>query len=703
MSRLRRRFDYRLGLIKHYYLILGDWVFILPYLESGPVYGQAQSANPSITAYKYYLIMENIVRNFDINPFILTVLTTLSVVMSGCGTSKTENSLDNQAIWPELSPPPTHNDKVEQRVEKLLAQMSLEQKVGQMTQAEITWVTPEEVKKYHLGSVLNGGGSFMNGKRHAPVKEWVEYMDNIYDASMDTSDGGLAIPVTYGIDAVHGNNKFGRATIFPHNIGLGAANNPELLKRIGEVTALEVLVTGIDWTFAPTLAVVRDDRWGRTYEGYSEDPEIVAQYARAMVEGIQGTAGDASFLDDHHVYATAKHWVGDGGTVDGIDQGDNTMSEQDLSRLQAAAYFPALEAGIQSVMASHSTWEGIRMHAQGHLINDVLKGKLKFDGFVIGDWNAHQKVKGCTITDCPKAINAGVDMMMVVEDYKEFIATTIQHVKDGTIPMSRIDDAVRRILRVKIRSGLFEKGRPSSRPYAGKAELMGAEAHRDVARQAVRESLVLLKNNNNILPLDRKQNILVAGDGADNFAKQMGGWTISWQGEENTRADFPGASSILDGIRSAVESAEGTLQVNEAGKYQSKPDVAIVVFGESPYAEWYGDVQTLAYKPFSKKDVQLLERLKGEGIPVVSVFISGRALWMNKEINASDAFVAAWLPGSEGKAVADVLFKKNDGSVNHDFKGKLSFSWPKRASQLILNRGDLNYDPLFCLWLRSNV
>ncbi|MFT7561804.1 MAG: beta-glucosidase, partial [Flavobacteriales bacterium] len=597
--------------------------------------------------------------------------------------------------WPTLKQPPTYNAEVEQRVADLLSQMSLAQKVGQMTQAEITWVKPEEVKKYHLGSVLNGGGTFLHGKRHAPVQDWVDYMDVLYDASMDTSDGGLAIPMTYGIDAVHGNNKFGSATIFPHNIGLGAARNPELLKQIGQITAIEVLVTGIDWTFAPTLAVVRNDRWGRTYEGYSEDPKIVAQYAKAMTEGVQGVPGEDSFLDDHHVYATAKHWVGDGGTVDGVDQGNTVLSEADLVRLQAAGYFPSLEAGIQSVMASHNGWHGEKLHGHQYLINDVLKGKLKFDGFVVGDWNAHANVKGCTADSCAQAVNAGIDLFMVVEDYKAFIDNTMADVKSGVIPESRIDDAVSRILRVKIRAGLFEKGRPSSRPYAGKAELMGSEAHRDVARQAVRESLVLLKNNNSTLPLNPSKNILVAGDGADNMAKQAGGWTISWQGTELVKEDFVGASTILDGIRSTVEAANGSIEHVVNGEYTSKPDAAIVVFGEKPYAEWFGDVKTLAYSALSDSDAKLLEKLKADGIPVVGVFLSGRPMWVNRELNASDAFVAAWLPGSEGKAVADVLFSTADGQVQHDFKGKLSYSWPKKASQNILNIGDANYDPLF--------
>lgn len=613
-------------------------------------------------------------------------------------TTKADNTMSTNTDiqnWPTLTHAVKKDQAVEAQVEAWLAKMTLEQKVGQMTQAEITWVTPEEVKNLHLGSVLNGGGSFLHGKRHAHVDEWVAYMDGIYDASMDTSDGGLAIPVTYGIDAVHGNNKFGHATIFPHNIGLGATRNPTLMFEIGRISALEVLATGIDWTFAPTLAVTRDDRWGRTYESYSENPELVAELGKALVEGVQGIPNTDSFLSNEHVYATAKHWVGDGGTNKGVDQGDNIMTENDLIELQASAYFPTIESGVQSIMASHNAWMGDKLHGHKYLLTEVLKDRLGFDGFIIGDWNAHGNVKGCTVQSCPQAVNAGLDMFMVVEDYEGFINNTVRDVKDGIIPMSRIDDAVRRILRVKIRSGLFEKGRPSSRPYAGKRELMGSEAHREVARQAVRESLVLLKNNDQTLPINPKQHILVAGDGADSMAKQSGGWTISWQSTEITKDDFEGATTLLDGFKGTVADAGGTLEYSVDGQFEQKPDVAIVVFGESPYAEWYGDADTLAYKPYTSQEVDMLKALKAQDIPVVSVFLSGRPLWVNREINASDAFVAAWLPGSEGKAVADVLFSHSDGEVNHDFKGKLSFSWPKRASQVVLNVGDADYDPLF--------
>ena len=624
------------------------------------------------------------------------VFSAISTLLLSACTHRSATLTDyNHAVWPRVVAPSVGETDIERSIDALLARMSLEEKVGQMTQAEITWAGPEDVHKYHLGSLLNGGGSFLHGKRAASVAEWLAFMDDIYDASMDTSDGKQAIPITYGIDAVHGNNKFGQATIFPHNIGLGATRNRALLRRIGEITALEVLVTGIDWTFAPTLAVARDDRWGRTYESYSEDPQLVARLGAAMVEGLQGEAHDAHFLGVDKVYASAKHWLGDGGTLGGRDQGDTRLSEAELRDLQASAYFPALASGVQSVMASHNSWLGDKLHGHHYLLQTVLKDRLGFDGFVVGDWNAHGNVPGCRADSCAQAINAGIDLFMVVEDYPAFIANTLADVRAGRVAESRIDDAVRRILRVKFRSGLFDKGRPSERALSAKTELMGSAEHRAVAAQAVRESLVLLKNNGQLLPLSRKTKVLVAGDGADNLAKQCGGWTISWQGNDVQNHELPGATSILDGIREQVEAAGGQVQHASDGRYTVKPDVAIVVYGEEPYAEWYGDIPSLDYSPGDERDAQLLEKLKAEGIPVVSVFLSGRPLWVNRELNASDAFVAAWLPGSEGAAVADLLFRQTDGRVNADFTGRLSFSWPGQPSQTPLNLGDRDYEPLF--------
>ncbi len=597
--------------------------------------------------------------------------------------------------WPSVRSAVPIDSALERQVSDLLSRMTLEQKVGQIVQAEIQNVTPADVREFHLGSVLNGGGSFPNRDKASSVAAWVAMADAFYDASMDTADGGIAIPVIWGTDAVHGHNNVRGATLFPHNIGLGATRDPALIQRIGEVTALEVAATGIDWTFAPTLAVVRDDRWGRTYEGYAEDPEIVRQYAGRMVTGLQGSASSPSFLRAPHVVATAKHFIGDGGTVRGVDQGNNLSTEQQLLDIHGQGYLSALEAGVQTVMASFNSWQGEKVHGKRYLLTEVLKQRLGFDGYVIGDWNGHAQVPGCSNDSCPQAINAGVDMFMVPEDWKAFITNTLRQVLAGEIPESRVDDAVRRILRVKARAGMFTAGRPSSRPHAGDASLVGAAAHRDLARQAVRASLVLLKNTGGILPLPRNLNVLVAGDGANNVSKQSGGWSITWQGTEVTNEDFAGATSIFAGIETAVTAGGGTATLSVNGSFDQRPDVAIVVFGENPYAEGQGDLESLDFSATQGEALVLLRRLKQQGIPVVSVFLSGRPLWVNPELNASTAFVAAWLPGSEGGGVADVLFRNDDGNGNFDFSGKLSFSWPKDPSQTALNRNDPNYEPLF--------
>lgn len=597
--------------------------------------------------------------------------------------------------WPQVAWPLAEDAALEQRITDLMATMTVEEKVGQLVQGDIASITPDDVRTYRLGSILAGGNSDPGGRYDASPAEWLALADAFYDASMDTSQGGKAIPVIFGIDAVHGQSNIVGATLFPHNIGLGAARNPDLLRRIGEVTALETRVTGMEWAFAPTVAVPQDDRWGRSYEGYSESPEIVASYAGAMVEGLQGKVGTPGFLDGRHVIASVKHFLGDGGTTDGKDQGDTKISEADLVRIHGAGYPPAIAAGAQTVMASFNSVNGEKMHGNKPYLTDALKGRMQFGGFVVGDWNGHGQVKGCTNTGCPATINAGLDMAMASDSWKGFYETTLAAVKAGTISQARLDDAVRRILRVKFRLGLFEAGKPSSRAVGGQFALLGAPEHRAVARQAVRESLVLLKNAGGVLPLSPKQRILVAGDGANDVGKQAGGWTLNWQGTGTTRKDFPNADTIFEGIAQQAKAAGGEAILAIDGKYTHKPDVAVVVFGENPYAEFQGDLQTLLYKPGDDSDLQLIRRLKAEGIPVVAVFLSGRPLWMNREINAADAFVVAWLPGSEGAGIADVLLRKADGSVQHDFKGKLSFSWPRTAVQYANNVGQEGYDPLF--------
>ncbi|WP_372486433.1 exo 1,3/1,4-beta-D-glucan glucohydrolase [Stenotrophomonas sepilia] len=597
--------------------------------------------------------------------------------------------------WPEVTWPLAADPALEKRITDLMAGMTVEDKVGQLVQGDIASVTPDDVRRYRLGSILAGGNSDPGGRYDASPAEWLALADAFYDASMDTSKGGKAIPLLFGIDAVHGQSNIIGATLFPHNIGLGATRNPELLRQIGGITALETRVTGMEWTFAPTVAVPQDDRWGRTYEGYSESPDVVASYAAAMVEGLQGRVGTPEFLDGRHVIASVKHFLGDGGTTDGKDQGDTRISESDLVRIHAAGYPPAIAAGAQTAMASFNSVNGEKMHGHRHYLTDVLKGRMNFGGFVVGDWNGHGQVKGCTTTDCPATINAGLDMAMASDSWKGFYETTLAAVKDGRITPQRLDDAVRRILRVKFRLGLFEAGRPSTRAVGGQFALIGAPAHRAVARQAVRESLVLLKNQNGLLPLSPKQRILVAGDGGDDVGKQAGGWTLNWQGTGTTRKDFPNADTIYEGIARQASAAGGEAVLSVDGRYAVKPDVAVVVFGEDPYAEFQGDRPTLAYKPGNETDLALLKRLKADGIPVVAVFLSGRPLWVNREINAADAFVAAWLPGSEGAGIADVLLRGSDGRVQHDFKGKLSFSWPRTATQYANNVGQKDYDPLF--------
>jgi beta-glucosidase len=587
--------------------------------------------------------------------------------------------------WPVVKNPVAANPAIEARIKDLLSRMSVEQKVGQVIQADLGSVSPEDVYKYHLGSVLNGGNSAPGGKQWAPAAEWLAEADKFYDASVRPHGNLPIIPITWGSDAVHGHNNVTGATLFPHNIGLGAMRNPELMRKIGGATAVEMRATGLDWTFAPTLAVVRDDRWGRTYESYSENPAVVASYARPLVEGLQGKVGAKDWLKGSHIVATAKHFVGDGGTDGGKDQGDNISSEAELRDVQAAGYRPAISAGVQSIMASYNSWHGEKMHGNQSLLTDVLRGRMNFGGFVVGDWNGHGQVAGCKAGSCAASFNAGLDMFMAPDSWKELYVSTLAQVKDGTISAKRLDEAVARILRVKLRAGLFEAGRPSSRLLAGQFDKIGSPAHRAIARQAVRESLVLLKNENGALPLKAGQKLLIAGDGATSYMKQSGGWTLSWQGTNLPDSEFPGATTIGKAL---LDASGGKAVVSKDGQYADKPDVAVVVFGEDPYAEFQGDVPDLIFRDKSD-NLALLKKYKAEGIKTVAVFLSGRPLWVNNHINAADAFVAAWLPGSEGGGVADVLFGKAD------FKGKLPFSWPKLATQYVLNIGDKGYDPLF--------
>jgi beta-glucosidase len=577
--------------------------------------------------------------------------------------------------WPMLRPALARDPQLEQRIGLLLARMTPEQKVGQLIQGDIGSIAPDDLRHYPLGSILNGGNSSPRDDKLAAPSEWLALADRFYEASIgDPSSPG--VPVLWGTDAVHGHNNIPGATLFPHNIGLGAARDPQLIRRIGEITALEVRVTGLDWAFSPTVAVARDARWGRTYESYSENPDLVREYAAAMVEGLQGVPGTPQFLDAAHVLATPKHFLGDGGTDAGRDEGDNTASESELRNLDAGGYEAAISAGAQTVMASYSSWHGVKMHGNRALLTEVLRGRMGFDGLLIGDWNGHAQLPGCTPVSCAAAVNAGLDVLMAPDGWRELHANMLKQVRAGEIPAARLDDAVRRVLRVKLRAHLDREGRPSARLFSGRYELLGSPAHRAVARQAVRESLVLLKNRNRLLPLAPRSRVLVAGDAADSIARQSGGWTIDWQGTEPNQ-DFPHGETIWAAIARCVAAAGGTATLSPGGEFSARPDVAIVVFGEHPYAEYAGDVTTLEYSPGDKRDLALLRRLRAQDVPVVAVLLSGRPLWVNAELNAADGFVAAWLPGPEGGGVTDVLFRSPGGAVRYDFRGRLPFSWPR--------------------------
>lgn len=610
--------------------------------------------------------------------------------------STSQAALATYSDWPAITSAIPKDPAMEAQIAQIVAGMTLAQKVGQMTQAEIQNITPAEVTQYYIGSVLNGGGSWPGNNKHAAVTDWLALADAYYNASMAT-DMAVKIPIIWGTDAVHGDNNVYGATLFPHNIGLGAARDPDLVRRIGEATARAVRATGLDWDFSPCLAVARDDRWGRSYESYSEDPAIVNQYAGQFVTGLQG-----SFASDANVVATAKHFIGDGGTDKGDDQGINSASTDELINIHGQGYYSALAAGAQTVMVSYSSWTnaglGInygKLHGAKYMLTDVLKTKIGFDGLLVSDWNGIGQVTGCSDSSCPQAVNAGIDLFMVPTAWKTFISNTMQQVQSGQIPMARIDDAVTRILRVKLRAGLFQGKRPSQRLDAGNAAALQARA---LGREAVSKSLVLLKNQNNVLPITRGKKVLVVGKSADSMVNQTGGWSLTWQGTGNNNTDFPNGDTVLAGIREATGAANVTFSQNGRGVKITSFDVVIAVVGETPYAEGNGDIgptSTLLHTSRYREDLSLLDTVGGKGVPVVTVFLSGRPLYVNDLLNRSDAFVAAWLPGTEGKGVSDVLFRDSAGNVNLDFTGKLSFSWPGSACQTPLNTGDASYAPLF--------
>ncbi|MBN1409809.1 MAG: glycoside hydrolase family 3 C-terminal domain-containing protein [Spirochaetales bacterium] len=557
----------------------------------------------------------------------------------------------------------------EERTEDLLSKMSLDEKIGQMTQAEnsVLFDNKNDIRKYYIGSILSGGGAGPRGQANA--KAWADMYDEFQSYALRTRIG---VPMIYGVDAVHGHNNVKGAVIFPHNIGLGCTRNPELVGEVARITALEVAATGIDWTFAPCIAVPRNERWGRTYEGFGETPELVAMMAEAAVKGFQG----ANLSDPETILACAKHFLADGGTMSGKDQGNALIDETELREIHLPGYLSAINAGVGSIMASFSSWNGNKMHGNKYLLTDVLKTELGFSGFVVSDWQAINQLPGGFDAQVRESINAGIDMVMVPHDYREFFKQLKKEVEGGKIPMERIDDAVRRILKIKFQMGLFEN------PLTDRSLLssVGSKEHREVARDAVRQSLVLLQNKNRILPLAKNlKHIHVTGKSADNMGRQCGGWTITWQGESGR---ITAGTTVLDAIKNTV-SPDTKVTYSSDGK---GADIGIVVIGEEPYAEGKGDSNDL---DIDEKDKTAIESMKKLGIPFVVILISGRPLLIQEVLKDSDAFIAAWLPGSEGQGIADVLFG--------DYKptGKLSLSWPKTMIQIPVNVGDPVYDPLF--------
>jgi beta-glucosidase len=558
-------------------------------------------------------------------------------------------------------------------VADLVSRMSLERKIAQLIQPQINSFTSADMARYRFGSYLNGGNGGPNGQEFAPAADWLALADEMYDASvLPLPDGEPAIPTMWGTDAVHGHSNIVGATLFPHNIALGAAGDADLVRRIGHATAIEIEVTGIDWNFSPTVAVAQDDRWGRTYESYSEDPQLVARLGAALVEGLQGNQAAADYLGDGRVIATAKHFFGDGGTEQGVDQGDVNGDPDQLLALHGVPYPAAIAAGVETIMASFNSVNGVKMHGNRDMLTGVLRGQMGFDGLVVGDWNGHGQIAGCEVDNCPDALLAGLDIYMVPDDWRALMESLTAQVRDGTIPMARVDEAVTRVLRVKYRAGLLDPDapRPSERGVAGRFDLLASADHRALAREAVARSQVVLSNDG-ILPLRAGSRVLVAGSAADDIAQASGGWTLEWQGgraDQLPRRLFPNATSIWEGLRDAVVANGGTAMLSPEGGFEARPDVAVVVFGERPYAEFAGDQRDLVFR--DEEGLSLLRSFRDQGIPTVAVFLSGRPLWMNRELNAANAFVAAWLPGSEGAGVADVLTGARPAT------GRLSFSWP---------------------------
>lgn len=569
----------------------------------------------------------------------------------------------------------------EEKIDSILALMTIDEKIGQMTQVDQQFLdTIQDIADLSIGSLLSGGGSNPDTNN---FQSWTNMYDNFQKVAITSR---LGIPLIYGIDAVHGHNNVYGATIFPHNVGLGCANDYELTRKVSEATAIEVAATGINWNFSPCIAIPEDERWGRHYEGYSEVPEIVTNMGVASIEGYQTKTLGSSNIS---IVACAKHLVGDGATEwgtgmdnkpDKIDRGNALISDSLIRAKYLPPYIEAINAGVGTVMASFNSIYGLKCHANGYLFNDLLKGELGFDGFVISDWQGIDEIPGDYKSDIILSINAGIDMVMVPgavkwggQHYKTFISLFKEAYEEGLISDERINDAVRRILRIKFRSGLMHN------PMADRSllEKAGGAEHRAIAREAVQKSLVLLKNNQ-MLPLAKDKNYLVCGSGADDIGKQCGGWTIEWQGK---LGNITPGTTIWEGISNQ---ASASLSVN--GQTNDSFDGAIVVVGEDPYTEMEGDSDSLY---LSEIDKQTIANVQALNIPYTVVLITGRPLIVSQEIEASDAFLVAWLPGTQGDGVSDVLF----GDVSPT--GKLSFSWPKSMANVPVNFDDEDYNPLY--------
>ena len=587
---------------------------------------------------------------------------------------------------------------IEKRIDQLLTQMTLEEKVGQMTMVEKYSIEPDQVTEYHIGSVLSGSGGNPTPNTAAT---WRKMVHDFQEAALRSR---LGIPLIYGVDAVHGHNNVKGTVIFPHNIGLGATRDASLIERIGQITALELLATGVHWTFAPSVAVPHDIRWGRTYEGYSENSAVVSELGAALVRGLQGNSSQPSAANNH-VLACAKHYIADGATEWGsrrledwmlqqgsnasphtehlsqqsngaadhwqIDQGVSNIDETTLRVTHLPPYRSAIDAGVLSVMASYSSWDGLKMHAQRYLLTDVLKGELGFTGLIVSDWMAIDQIDPDYYTCVVSSINAGLDMIMVPYDYRRFIVALLQAVHNKDVAQERIDDAVRRILRAKFAFGLFED------PFGNESLLgmVGSQGHRAVAREAVRKSLVLLKNEHQLLPLSKEiPKLLIAGQAADDIGLQCGGWSISWQGEAGMTTE---GTTLLDGIRETVSDAT-TIEYAPDGKFAAgvSAEVGIAIIHEEPYAEGFGDRADLA---LPEEATALIERVRQHCEKLIVILIAGRPRIITDQVDRIDSLVMAWLPGTEGHGVADVIFGE------YPFTGKLPMSWPRSMQQIPLS------------------